>query len=344
MSINIREDSLDIAKGIGIILVVIGHVNAEEIRSFEECIYQFHVPFFFLISGMLLNTNGNLTRFVIKKVNRLYLPAILWLTVFYFIILSAGFCLQGTEIIFSNFIKHNILQLLGLRVNQLGGAIWFLFCLFRSSVVYALAIHLSKQLFDIKDEKDVTSILIILAFCIGFTFHFPYSLEVDSLALGFICLGRLYYLLGLHQKLLNLKTGVQLLITLFGYALIVFTHYFNDIDIALGKFGLPLLTICSSIIGSIASLSLSITLLKHKRISLVLSYIGQRSIWILIGHFLAFKIVTVSQVLYYHSSTESFLTHPTFISHGYWILVYIIAGILMPLGICHIYRTKSSSH
>lgn len=46
-----RIDYLDIAKGIGIILVLVGHISKnDEINRF---LYLFHMPLFFIISGML---------------------------------------------------------------------------------------------------------------------------------------------------------------------------------------------------------------------------------------------------------------------------------------------------
>ncbi|GFI47337.1 hypothetical protein IMSAGC019_02661 [Lachnospiraceae bacterium] len=51
---NQRKDYLDIAKGIGIILVVWAHVEG----SFYRYITQFHMPFFFFISGMLFTSGG----------------------------------------------------------------------------------------------------------------------------------------------------------------------------------------------------------------------------------------------------------------------------------------------
>lgn len=42
---------LSIARGIGIILVVVAHVSSN--TWLNRCIYLFHMPFFFLISGML---------------------------------------------------------------------------------------------------------------------------------------------------------------------------------------------------------------------------------------------------------------------------------------------------
>ena len=48
-----RLEPIDIAKGIGIILVYIGHIPiAYDLRSF---IYNFHMPLFFFLSGLFLN-------------------------------------------------------------------------------------------------------------------------------------------------------------------------------------------------------------------------------------------------------------------------------------------------
>ena len=46
-----RIEWIDIAKGIGIILVVIGHIS--QIEVLNDIIYSFHMPLFFIISGYL---------------------------------------------------------------------------------------------------------------------------------------------------------------------------------------------------------------------------------------------------------------------------------------------------
>lgn len=54
-----RIDYLDIAKGIGIILVYIGHCHIGErtqtLSNVIYWIYSFHMPFFFFVSGMLFS-------------------------------------------------------------------------------------------------------------------------------------------------------------------------------------------------------------------------------------------------------------------------------------------------
>ena len=47
-----RIEWIDIAKGIGIIAVLIGHTNSGILR---DEIYSFHIPLFIFLSGMLFN-------------------------------------------------------------------------------------------------------------------------------------------------------------------------------------------------------------------------------------------------------------------------------------------------
>lgn len=56
-----RIVSFDIAKGIGIILVVIGHTMSpimsgnEIMEEFYSILYVFHMPLFFLLAGLVSN-------------------------------------------------------------------------------------------------------------------------------------------------------------------------------------------------------------------------------------------------------------------------------------------------
>ena len=63
MEIKKHQEWIDIAKGVAILLVVIGHsfpdaavrggVRIESLQTFREVIYLFHIPLMFFISGML---------------------------------------------------------------------------------------------------------------------------------------------------------------------------------------------------------------------------------------------------------------------------------------------------
>ena len=67
-----RDSIVDIAKGIGIFLVVLGHVPLP--RELLTAIYLFHMPLFFFLSGMFFHSEENFIYGVYKKVRTLIIP------------------------------------------------------------------------------------------------------------------------------------------------------------------------------------------------------------------------------------------------------------------------------
>lgn len=65
---------LDTAKGIGIILVVIGH----SMFPMHTLIDSFHMPLFFVLSGLTFSTKPTFPSFIAKKGKRILLPFIFW--------------------------------------------------------------------------------------------------------------------------------------------------------------------------------------------------------------------------------------------------------------------------
>jgi fucose 4-O-acetylase-like acetyltransferase len=99
-----RDLSLDVAKGLGIILVVIGHAwrgldsagmigNPDLFRVIDTLIYNFHMPLFFLLSGMTFEAwalKRPAGEAAISRVTRLLWPLILWSYLFAAARLAAG--------------------------------------------------------------------------------------------------------------------------------------------------------------------------------------------------------------------------------------------------------------
>lgn len=91
-----RVDYIDIAKGIGIILVFVGHNLTVNSRSWSW-IYSFHMPLFFLISGLTVSLGKykSYKDYLVRKINVILVPYILYtviqLLVFYFILNSISF-------------------------------------------------------------------------------------------------------------------------------------------------------------------------------------------------------------------------------------------------------------
>ena len=115
-----RIEEIDVAKGICILLMVMGHSGIPHIMS---CfIYAFHMPFFFFISGLTTNVFKPWRVFIQGKMKRLLVPF-----VFYYIIhLPLYAYIQGTNIT-DQFAKE--------WNTAIQGALWFIPVLFFAQVI-----------------------------------------------------------------------------------------------------------------------------------------------------------------------------------------------------------------
>lgn len=61
-----RMVHIDILKGMGIILMILGHMHFDD-QIFGKIVYAFHMPLFFCISGYLYNRPEDSKHYVLKK-------------------------------------------------------------------------------------------------------------------------------------------------------------------------------------------------------------------------------------------------------------------------------------
>lgn len=139
--ISSRETYLDIAKGIGIFLVVVGHcipdassvngISSPLMRIIFHVIYSFHMPLFFFISGFLFSaskdTLKNKYKSIYKKAKRLIVPYVF-----------VGLCYAPLKLLLSQFANkpyniHDLWKML-IGINP-DGELWFLYALFVISVI-----------------------------------------------------------------------------------------------------------------------------------------------------------------------------------------------------------------
>lgn len=83
---------VDLARGLGILLVVLGHVNrglydaelhssSQLYRSLDDGLYLFHMPLFFMLSGLFMTQTVRkvgVSAFVASRLRTLAYPAVLW--------------------------------------------------------------------------------------------------------------------------------------------------------------------------------------------------------------------------------------------------------------------------
>lgn len=127
----IRENWIDWAKAIGILLVVMGHSHYAN-ENIISMIFMIHMPLFFFVSGYLFKMNTNLKELSIKNWKSLCIPYLLYNLIFAIFILSTRIiklAIGGSvdwELSIFNPLWHTSL---GVADGMFDGPTWFLLAL-----------------------------------------------------------------------------------------------------------------------------------------------------------------------------------------------------------------------
>ena len=127
---------MDYARGIAILLILIGHSNG--MSNFEtKLIYSFHVPLFFVISGMLMRYTNAADKpwkgILSGWLNRIIIPSVIWeiiLSAFYFVIKD----IPPKQLILNSVTLHFNLSVL-----------WFIPCLLLAEAIWIVILKSRKQ-------------------------------------------------------------------------------------------------------------------------------------------------------------------------------------------------------
>ena len=130
-----RDDSFDVLRGIGILLMVMGHIGFGEV--FDKYIHGFHMPIFFFVSGFFFNTKNGFASYFIHQMKTIILPYAL----FTLLCQPLHYFYTG-EWSFSYF----VLSFLTSNRNRIdvAGALWFLLCMFSAKMLFYVIIRYTK--------------------------------------------------------------------------------------------------------------------------------------------------------------------------------------------------------
>ncbi len=136
---------IDQLRSIAFLFVIIGHVAIPE--EFQSWIYSFHMPMFFLISGLTVNRekilNTPFKQYFVKQVRSLIVPYF-WMNFLMFPLWYITFHhFSYTE----TTVGETLLGIFGgsLQWNMPSNALWFLLTLFLAELLYAAIIKLTKN-------------------------------------------------------------------------------------------------------------------------------------------------------------------------------------------------------
>ena len=141
-----RDKTLDIAKGICIILMVIGHSGCP--AYLHDFVYLFHMPCFFFISGWLLNDKylSDLKKGLLQKAKGSYYPYVKWTLIFLiFHNVFASMYIYENSYSWKTFIERVIRAFTMTSSESLLGGFWFLISLFWASIGSLLLLSILKK-------------------------------------------------------------------------------------------------------------------------------------------------------------------------------------------------------
>ncbi len=211
-----RTRSVDVAKGIAIIFIILGHLNVPSINRF---VFTFHVPIFYLITGYYLRENKTVAEVIRKKGRTLLIPY----AVICLVIITLGTLkgvLQGSGLSeFKEWLAASIYGAGGTLNHPFHirgiGAIWFLWALFWGSVFLQVSFKL--------DER-IRPVFIAALFLTGVItkkwIWLPLSLQESACAAFFLYIGFLYR--KAEKTLQELPAEVKWFSALFALAVWVF--------------------------------------------------------------------------------------------------------------------------
>ena len=210
-----RQQQYDLLKGIGIILVLIGHANVN--RTLFTDLYLFHMPLFFMASGCFfkLKEGESFGSFLKKKAMRLLVPYLFFLAIFIgFNLLSV--VLWPDESGIADGIKGKLIQFaIGLTGQQESLAfrtLWFLICLFEVFVVYWCLAHIKSK----KARTAVSFAVFLVGYALQvFKIDIPFFIDSTLTVQFFFHLGWLFRVTKWSEKQFSPIVSVVSLVIIF---------------------------------------------------------------------------------------------------------------------------------
>ena len=336
-----REQWADIAKGIGILSVIIGHLEIDYINAF---VFTYHLPVFFILSGYYLRPKQNGV-FIKEKAKSLLLP--------YYttgMMISISSVLVGIVMRFpekkTTFISWILAMLYGAGNDGISpfsirgiGAIWFLWALFFALIIVNFSV-----------QRKLSWIFIIFSAYMGWfssqilPFWLPLSIQAGLLAVIYVYVGwvaRKYNSIDL--RITNILLGVAIPIWIWGI-----TH-FKGFWLVVNFLGNGVMDIVTSLCGAYVIFRFSMAIEKYvPLIRQFLVFCGRNSLIILSAHIIELNTfpwgILIEFLCNRFGLSYEFALYIIFVFKVIWCIVVVGLVYKVPLLKSVYFPTKSSKN
>jgi polysaccharide biosynthesis protein PslL len=298
---SVRLAWIDVARGLGIILVVFGHENYGRLTNL---IYVFHMPLFFYLSGYLHKPRAQFRDFFIKRSINLLLPYVVVLS-----LIAAGTFIhhskRGTP-------PYSAFLWGGDHLNGIFGVAWFITCLFLTQqIANVLLVVVRGALVFV-----IAGVALTLA-CINQvwfpTFTCPWDANVVMGALPFFLIGYASRKVDLDSHLILAVAIASVIIAAAAVAL----GFPISMDMRSGHYGIPIVTPTLAV-GLIAA---------HILVSRLLSRLPTATRWLGSAGTLSIGIMFIHKVL----PGIPIINKSEHLPHLLTFVIYFVLSYLMAL-------------
>lgn len=322
-----RIEWIDIAKGIGMICVLIGHSESSILGNF---VYLFHMPLFFFLAGYVYNDSQSNTpmKFFIKRIKSIYLPFIIYSTVFLIchnVFYRLNIYDSNITYIYTNgeFVKKIVKIIFGGVTEPMLFTFWFFTSLFTICILFnILSYFFSISKFTGKEYVRLICILLIYAIGFGtiyFNMYFPAHINTSMIGL------LIYYAGFLSKKFQDvIKYNLQIAVT--SLCILIISSFYGHIDMVKNIYTNPMFFIINSLCGIYLVIYCSKQLSKSKHNLNLLTETGKNTIHIMALQFLGFRLTYLYRVNVLNSTISPFVNG----NNGWWI-IYTISGFVISM-------------
>lgn len=343
-----RDRNIDIVKGLGIFLVVLGHSNFWG----DGFITLFHMAIFFMAAGYCYNEkhSESVSSIILlgkKRIKSLYLPYVLSnLVLLCFHNLFVKWQIYTNDPLFleqswgnNNWglidyysIKeflYNFLLIVGfVGGEQLEGSVWFIRIIFELTIVYVCMDHVTRKAG--KYRMWLNWLVTVLLLAAGYYFSVNRIRIVAGLDIACSCM--VFFTLGVTLKKVSCWKKIPYWIMFPVCTLgLLFSMGRGIVSVAANEYSSPLFLVANAVLGwgFVWSISEFLLQIHHGRFW---EYMGRKSMYILLLHFLCFKAVTFIYIRCNDLPEYLLASFPTLFVRHLWV-AYVAVGVFVPLGV-----------
>jgi len=342
-----RIQYIDIAKGIGIALVVLAHSKF----PLNHFVTMFYLPMFFFISGCFYSPKSDFRNFLLKKTKQLYLKFVyigIILLLLHPVFIKLGFYnsiipdefqsnyMKSIPIYSMNAYLEKTLEILSLNVpEQLMRPMWFIGALWIAVITLKF---LDYFVFVKVKNKYIEPLVVAIVFAVGYYSKLPSFIGQGFVSMLFCWLGSKCMREEYLDKLIQFSRLKQVLIVLAGLVICGVASLKTDLIMMANTYTSWWTMLITSCVGTIAML-LVCYWISGSVCGKVFSYIGQHTIAILSMHMICFKFVNWI-IIYTTDLNDIYMAaYPIITNDGLWWIAYSVVGLTIPLFIQHLYNT-----